>query len=221
MKLTIDGDLSGLPTRSNIPNNLPRRSPTFMPIPDEISRDELALIDGRFFDRYSAPVRGKDGKHYGRIWAYRDITERKRAEEQIADQAALLDKAQDAILVRDLKGKILFWNKGAERMYGWTRQEVVGRDIGELLYTDPQKFEEVNGLTISRGEWYGELQHLTKDRDEITIEARWTLIRDNEGHPKSVLAHQYRHYEPEEDRSSIHAGATHGKHRHPGWRHRP
>ncbi len=48
--------------------------------PDEISRDELELIDGRFFDRYSAPVRGKDGKHYGRIWAYRDITEGKRAQ---------------------------------------------------------------------------------------------------------------------------------------------
>ncbi len=58
------------------------------------------------------PVLDKDGKHYGRIWAFRDITDRKRAAEQIAEQAALLDKAQDAILVRDLEGKILFWNKG-------------------------------------------------------------------------------------------------------------
>jgi signal transduction histidine kinase len=73
-------------------------------------------------------------------------------------------------------------------MYGWTRQEAVGRNIGELLYTDPKKFEEANGLAISQGEWHGELQHLTKDRGEITVEARWTLIRDNEGHPKSVLA---------------------------------
>ena len=60
--------------------------------------------------------------------------------------------------------------------------------VGELLHPDPKKFEEVNGLTISQGEWNGELQHLTKDRREITVEARWTLIRDNEGHPKSVLA---------------------------------
>ncbi len=114
--------------------------------------------------------------------------ERKRAAEQIAEQAALLDKARDAILVRDLEGKILFWNKGAERMYGWTGLEVIGRNIGNLLYTDPKKFETVNGLAISQGEWQGELQHLTKDRSEITIEARWTLIRDNEGQPKSVLA---------------------------------
>jgi PAS domain S-box-containing protein len=118
----------------------------------------------------------------------RDITERKRTEEQIVEQAALLDKARDAILVRDLEGKILFWNKGAERMYGWTRQEAVGRNVSDIFYTNPKRFEEVNGLTISQGEWHGELQHLTKDRRELTIEARWTLIRDNEGHPKSVLA---------------------------------
>jgi PAS domain S-box-containing protein len=117
----------------------------------------------------------------------RDISERKRAEDQIVEQAAFLDKARDAILVRDLEGKILFWNKGAERMYGWARQEVVGRKIADFLHTHPRKFEEINGLTISRDEWHGELQHLTRDRREITIEARWTLIRDNEGQPKSVL----------------------------------
>jgi PAS domain S-box-containing protein len=118
----------------------------------------------------------------------RDITEGKQAEEQIAEQAAFLDKARDAILVRDLEGKILFWNNGAERMYGWTRQEAMGQNIGGLLYSDPKKFEEVNGLTIGNGEWQGELQHLTKDRRELTIEARWTVIRDNERRPKSVLA---------------------------------
>ncbi len=156
--------------------------------PDEISHDELALIDGRFFDRYTAPVRGKDGRLYGRIWAYRDITERKQAEEQIADQAALLDKARDAIVVRDLDGTILFWNKGAERMYGWTAQETKGRFVGELVYADPNQFKEINELTIKNGEWQGELQHLTKHGGRITTEARWTLIQDAAGKPKSVLS---------------------------------
>ena len=156
--------------------------------PDEITQDELELTNGKFFDRYSAPVRGKDGKDYGRIWAFRDITDRKQAEEQIAEQAEFLDKARDAIFVRDLEGKILFWNKGAERMYGWARQEVIGRNIDELLYPHPKKIEEINRLTISKGEWHGELQHLMKDRCEITVEARWTLIRDNDGQPKSMLA---------------------------------
>jgi PAS domain S-box-containing protein len=118
----------------------------------------------------------------------RDITEKKRAEVQIAEQAELLDKAHDAILVRDLQGKILFWNKGAERLYGWTRQEAIGRNVGQLLYANPKNFETVNGLTIRQGEWHGELHHRAKDRHEITIEARWTLIRDDKGDPKSVLA---------------------------------
>jgi two-component system cell cycle sensor histidine kinase/response regulator CckA len=118
----------------------------------------------------------------------RDITERQQAEEQIREQAAFLDKARDAIVARDLAGKILFWNKGAERMYGWLKQDVLGRNVREVLYSNPAKFAEVNALTISQGEWSGELQHLTQSKDEITIEARWTLIRDNQGLPKSILA---------------------------------
>ena len=136
----------------------------------------------------ASPIKDIAGKVIGVSKVARNITERKRAEEQISEQAAFLDTARDAILVRDLEGKILFWNRGAEHMYGWTRQEVVGRNIGELLYANPKKFTEVNALTINRGEWAGELQHLTSTRAEITVEARWTLIRDNEGRPKSVLA---------------------------------
>jgi len=117
----------------------------------------------------------------------RDITERNRAEGQIAEQAALLDKAQDAILVRDLEGKVLFWNKGAERMYGWTGKEVMGGNVCDFYCPDPQKFQEINEQTLSTGEWHGELQHRTKDGRKISVEGRWTLIRDDEGHAKSVL----------------------------------
>jgi len=87
-----------------------------------------------------------------------------------------------------MEGKILFWNKGAERVYGWTREEVIAGNVDSLLYTDQERFKEANRLTLCQGEWQGELQHLTKDRPAITVEAHWTLIRDNEGHPKSVLA---------------------------------
>ncbi len=156
--------------------------------PDEVSRDEIEFVDGRVFDRYSAPVRGQDGRYYGRIWSFRDVTDQKQAQEQIAEQAALLDKARDAIIVRDLEGKILFWNQGAERMYGWPRQEAVGQNAGNLFYDDQKKFAEFNTSTIAGGEWSGELQHQTKSRGEITVEARWTLIRDQGGRPKAVLA---------------------------------
>jgi PAS domain S-box-containing protein len=104
----------------------------------------------------------------------RDVTERKLSEDKIAEQAALLDKARDAIAVRDLDGSIRFWNKGAERLYGWTREEVM--------------FDEANQLVLKNGEWAGEVIHISRDKREMTVEARWTLLRDKQGIPKSVLA---------------------------------
>jgi PAS domain S-box-containing protein len=132
-------------------------------------------------------LRDEQGNLHGFSKVSRDVTERRLAEEQIAEQAAFLDKARDAILVRDLDGKILFWNNGAERMYGWSREEAIGQTLSGLLYTDPEKFKKTNGLTISHGEWRGEFQHFARDRREIIIEGRLTLIRNNEGQPKSVL----------------------------------
>jgi PAS domain S-box-containing protein len=154
-----------------------------------IDKEVFWRADGSFFPiAYSSSPIIENGTTTGAVVTFSDITERKRAEEQIAAQAALLDKARDAILVRDLDGKILFWNKGAELVYGWTRDEALGQNVAELYYADSKKFKEVNRLVISQGEWQGEIQHVTKARRGITIEARWTLIRDDEGHPKSVLA---------------------------------
>ena len=136
----------------------------------------------------ASPIKDATGKAVGVSKTARDITERKRSEVKIAEQAAFLDLASDAIMVRDLQGTLLFWNGAAERIYGWAREEVIGRSVLEVLHSDPKQLAEVNRLTISQGEWHGELQHLTKDRREITSEARSTLIRDNEGHPKSILA---------------------------------
>jgi len=276
--------------------------------PDAISRDELELINGKFFDRYTAPVIGRDGRYFGRIWAYRDITERKQAEaalwasearyrtlfecapdgiligdsegyyldgnasmcrmlgytlaemiglhasdivvqedvphiaptldaikrntdyqrewqfrrkdgstfaveiiatampdgnmlgmvrdlserkqveETILEQAALLDEAQDAIFVRDLDHRMTYWNKGAERLYGWTLEETLGRNVCDLIYPNPVKLAEINDLILNDGGWHGELQNYTKDKREITVEARFTLIRKKDGNAKSILA---------------------------------
>jgi PAS domain S-box-containing protein len=136
----------------------------------------------------AVPILDADGTIRQWIGIHTDITERKKAEERILEQAVLLDKPRDAIMVRDLDGKVLFWNKGAEGMYGWTDQEVLGRKTAEFLYANPAKFEEFNRLTLSQGEWIGEIPHLNRSGREIIIEARWTLIRDREGAPKSVLA---------------------------------
>ncbi|HEX6625479.1 MAG TPA: PAS domain S-box protein, partial [Pyrinomonadaceae bacterium] len=119
----------------------------------------------------------------------RDITERKAAEERIREQAALLDAARDAIIVRDLEDRILYWNRGAERMYGWAEAEAVGAGIVELLYQgNPAQYEQARRVVTEEGAWAGELRHATKGGKEITVESRWTLVRDERGEPKSVLA---------------------------------
>jgi two-component system cell cycle sensor histidine kinase/response regulator CckA len=134
-----------------------------------------------------SPMKNETGKIIGVSKILRDLTEFNRAKRQSEEQLALLDKTQDAILISDLDGRILFWNKGAERIYGWTRAEATGRSIGEFVYANAQKFKEINALTLERGEWSGELQHLAKDRQELVIESRWSILRGDNGQPKSIL----------------------------------
>jgi PAS domain S-box-containing protein len=118
----------------------------------------------------------------------RDVTERKRAEDQLREQAALLDQARDAIIVRDLDDRVLFWNKSAARIYGWPADEVIGRDIHDLLYkASAAQYNNAKRELLEKEEWEGELHQMTKDGREIIAESRWTLVRDEEGQPKSVL----------------------------------
>ncbi|HEY0375902.1 MAG TPA: PAS domain S-box protein [Pyrinomonadaceae bacterium] len=139
-------------------------------------------------DTTIVPFLDTRGKPYQYIAIRYDITERKRAEERIREQAALLDEAQDAILVRDLADRILFWNKGAEKIYGWTKEEAIGQDVRELLFrTNRPQFEEARDVLFARGEWAGELQQATREGDVIMVESRWTLVRDDAGEPQSVL----------------------------------
>ncbi|MEI2579777.1 PAS domain S-box protein [Scytonema sp. PRP1] len=117
-----------------------------------------------------------------------DITERILAEQKIGEQAAWLDVATDAIVVRDLENKIVFWNRSAERLYGWKAKDALGRNANEVLYkkTSSQLQEALSQVNLA-GEWYGELSQVRKDGKEVIVETRWTLVRDEHGNAKSIL----------------------------------
>lgn len=113
--------------------------------------------------------------------------ERRDADAHIREQAALLDIAHEAILVKDLDGRITFWNKGAERIYGWTAAEVIGRRDADVLDSDGEAVTAARAALMANGEWQGELRKRTKDGRQITVDVHWTLVRDDQGQPKAVL----------------------------------
>jgi PAS domain S-box-containing protein len=117
-----------------------------------------------------------------------DITKRKMAEDQVREQAALLDLASDAILVQDLSGKVRFWNKGAERLYGWSAAQAQGNQTDALFpKQDKPALAAAEKELLARGEWIGELRKHTQSGEEVTVSSRWTLLRNDRGLPGSVL----------------------------------
>ena len=153
----------------------------------------------------------------------RDITARKRAEEKLRRQAELLDLAHDAIIVRDLDNRIVFWNSGAEETYGWGKAEVQGQKAYKLLHTEfPQPRKELEAELFRQGQWQGELSHTRRDGRRIVVTSRWALQRDKEGQARRHFGNQPRYYRAEASRSGAGAPGRHpGGHFRPGGHRRP
>lgn len=114
--------------------------------------------------------------------------ERKRAEQKIREQAALLDVVTNAIFVHDLDNFILFWNKAAEHLYGWTASEAIGKKTSELWHEkDFSKLKEAVTTLLENSSWEGELHQKTKLNKEITVESRWKLVQGFENKRQSIL----------------------------------
>ena len=114
--------------------------------------------------------------------------ERQAADAHIREQASLLDKAHDAIIVRDLDGRITYWNQGAERLYGWTAEDMLGRTNSDDGEQDAELLDGIIGVLLRDGEWTGRLGRRRRDGTAITVEAHCTLIRDAHGTPQSMLS---------------------------------
>lgn len=135
-----------------------------------------------------SPVRDDEGRIAHFLAVKEDITERRRSYETILEQAALLDRANDAIYVRGIDHTVSYWNQGAERLYGWTAAEVIGVKTSELFSRDTVNAQEVQTALLEVGSWSGERRQLTKAGLTVVVFCRLTLMRDADGHPKSVFA---------------------------------
>jgi len=112
---------------------------------------------------------------------------RKRAEDKVAEQAALLDKSQDAICVIDLSHRFTYWNKSAERLYGWSAKDACGKTADELLFRDRSYFDRAKKEVLEKGEWKGECCQVTSGDESVIVESQWTMVPDETGRPKSIL----------------------------------
>jgi PAS domain S-box-containing protein len=133
-------------------------------------------------------IYGPDGDLVRLVGGMTDVSARKADEARLAQQAALLDKAQDAIVVHDVDNRIVYWNHSAERIYGWSKNEALGHSIAELLSPEREQFAEAAAVALSRGEWSGRIAFGRKDGTRITVEGSWTLVEDENGNPQSILA---------------------------------
>jgi PAS domain S-box-containing protein len=135
-----------------------------------------------------SPIKGPKGEIVGVSKIARDITNQKQTERRLAEQARLLDLTSDAIIVRDHQDRVVYWNRGAEEMYGFSAQEAVGKVTHELLQTaHPENFEKIREKLKRDNRWSGELIHNRKDGRKVVVISRWSLDRDARGKPLSIL----------------------------------
>src|SRR6266480_1300658 len=116
------------------------------------------------------------------------INERVRTERILREHASLLNLTHDTIFVRDINDVITYWNRGAEKRYGWSSKEAVGRVSHELIQTTfPAPLKEINAELLKTGQWEGELVHIRRDGSLVTVASRWALQRDDSGNPLAIL----------------------------------
>ncbi len=121
-----------------------------------------------------------------------DITERKKVEKTLRDQASIIDLANDAIIMRDVEDRIIYWNLGAQRLYGWSKEEALGKVIHKLLRTKfPETLSFIHARLLAQGFWNGELEHIRRDESCFTVASTWTLQRDDANRAATVLEINY------------------------------
>jgi PAS domain S-box-containing protein len=129
-----------------------------------------------------------DGVALGQRGVILDITELSEAQEELRKHATMFDAAHDCIVTLDPEGTITYWNRGAERLYGWTTQEAEGQNANALLRTRfPESREVLWPKLMESGLWEGELTQVTRDGVPVTVASSWTLMKDDGGNASAIL----------------------------------
>jgi PAS domain S-box-containing protein len=147
------------------------------------------------FEYTLSPIKSWDGTTRAIVATLRETGAEKEVVEEhqqrasvLEDMEKLLDLVPAPVIYRDMNGKILLWNGGAERLYGWSRGEAIGRPARQLLETSfPAPVWEVDSILRERGRWEGSLVNTTSDGSEIEVLSIWTVARGQDGEPNAVL----------------------------------
>ncbi len=133
-----------------------------------------------------------NGTIVGFVGVAMDVTARTKTEKILRDQALILDLANDSIFIRDTEDRITYWNQGAQRLYGWSKEEAMGHVTHSLFKTQlPQSLHDINAQLLSTGHWEGEMVHTRRDGALVTVASSWTLQRDESNRPISVIEMNY------------------------------
>lgn len=113
-----------------------------------------------------------------------------QSEQQLRMQAEMLDYATDAILVRDLDNKVLYWNRAAAARYGWSSEQVIGLPVGDTLYAQcaPSDLEHATQVLMRHGDFSGRMVHSTSDGRKLLVHVHSILVRREDGTPRAILS---------------------------------
>ncbi len=130
----------------------------------------------------------EQGEKMGAVVAMHDVTEREKAERTMRAQAEMLNLAQDAIAIRGYDDRIItYWNKGAERLYGWTAEEAIGQPV-DILYGGRGDNEAAKQTLEASDEYQGEVHQIARDGRSVIVNVRKNVMRNSDGTPRSVLS---------------------------------
>ncbi|HTV14850.1 MAG TPA: PAS domain S-box protein [Acidobacteriaceae bacterium] len=158
--------------------------------PEETSRDEIELKSGTILDRYSSPVQGGDGRFYGRIWTFRDITERRQREDRMRVLLAAVEQSSLSVVITDVEGNITYTNRKFTQLTGYSAEEALGKNprILNSGYSSPEMYRELWKTIRDGREWSGEFRNRKKNGEVYWEAASISPVLDRRGNIFRFLA---------------------------------